>query len=372
MPISVSATPKTASKPSPKNAFERTLDSTDPRDTMINNAIRAASDVKRWKVKGPWLVGMEAGEFTNYVRREISQRKAEFQKYLNAYIKARVTSAKKMMAMDRGNSLSDAEIEVTQADYDENLKLLRQDAEESAVESELCTRVIMPFLDLPPLKVENRGLAAGVLRGGSQGLSPDSIPLTTHPSAGLSYLRSKSYLTNHPVLGPQEKPPPVPARVLTPQQNSTGGMNRAKLGVAGIVTEDSASFGWNAAPNRQSSVSLLDIETYGGQKIWVEPRHASISPTGKIVLETMRAEPYAVQVEMGELEEKAPQRPPTMASRPSNVGPDGRPRMDEPLDGKPAARASEIGGPSEDRIKKMLSMVKERVLQQQQQQQRQQ
>jgi hypothetical protein len=372
MPISNAALSRmNPARDSAKNVFERNLDSTDPKDALINNAIRAASNVKRWKVKGPWLAGMEAGEFTDYVRKELSRRKQEFKEYLDTYINRKVISAKKMMAMNQGNNLSDADIQVSKNDYNETLKLLRQDAQDASVDSELCARVIIPFLDLPPLKVEDQQFYASAVGGSRYALSEESTPMTTHPSAGLSYLRTKSYLTNHPILGPQEKPPPVPARVLAPQQTSTGGVDYAKLGVAGVVTNDSATYS-RVGNVKGKSTLVLDTETYGGQKLWVEPVNATISPTGRIMLDTVRAQPYAVQVEMGELEDKMPTRrskPLTTANRPSHVGPDGRPRMDDLIDEKPTsstAGASGIGGTSGDNVKDLYERLRERFRQQQQ------
>jgi len=278
-----------------------------------------------------------------------------------------------LRAMNQGNSLADGDIQVSKEDYDENLKLLRQDAQDKSIDSELCTRIIIPFLDLPPLKVEDHQFYASAVAGGRFALSEDSIPMTTHPSAGLSYLRTKSYLTNHPILGPQEKPAPVQARVLTPQQSSTGGVDYARLGVAGVVTSDSVTYSRSGNAGGES-VLVLDTETPGGQKVWVEPINASISPTGRIMLDTVRAQPYAIQVERGELEDKLPKRPGqplTTANRPSHVGPDGRPRMDDLIDEKPTSStttgAGSLGGTSGDNVKDLYEQLRQKVRQQQQQ-----
>ena len=111
-------------------------------------------------------------------------------------------------------------------------------------------------------------------------------PPTTHPSAGLSYLRTGSYTFNHALLGPQEEAAPVQARVVRPQTTATNTKHdRALIGVGGVVAED----------DRQSFTrDLTGITGYnpdisGGAKVYIRvPTKASVDSRGKIEISTRR------------------------------------------------------------------------------------
>jgi hypothetical protein len=85
---------------------------------------------------------------------------------------------------------------------------------------------IREFLDMPPIQRQgskDRGTAFTV--------EESAFTLTTHPSAGLSYLRTNNILRNHPILGPQRSDPPVKARVIAPLTD------KMLYGLAGFVGE---------------------------------------------------------------------------------------------------------------------------------------
>jgi hypothetical protein len=89
--------------------------------------------------------------------------------------------------------------------------------------------IVREFLDMPPVK------ASGNKRRDAQTSSvfsaqESAFDLTTHPTAGLSYLRSNNILHNHPILGPQRSAPSVRARVISPMPDS-----KTLFGIAGFV-----------------------------------------------------------------------------------------------------------------------------------------
>jgi hypothetical protein len=115
-------------------------------------------------------------------------------------------------------------------------------------------------------------------------------PPVTHPSAGLSYLRTASYIENHPFYGPQMKHTPVEARVVAPR--FTNGARGAKLGVGGFVTnvpggESTFNMSRVSADIRQErtpGLERLDPSIKGGAKIWVEPLNATINSKGQTII----------------------------------------------------------------------------------------
>ncbi|KAI7125492.1 hypothetical protein KC352_g32165 [Hortaea werneckii] len=139
--------------------------------------------------------------------------------------------------------------------------------------------------------------------------SKESTPPSTHPSAGLSYLRTEAVMENHPVHGPQAHRSPILSRVVRPRNAATGTDHQAKLGVGGIVTNDPITAQLSTRPatrglNNQSSndfdpnamASTLDPDLPGGNKMWVHPRHAAIDQDGRIRLTVERGRDEAIAV----------------------------------------------------------------------------
>ncbi|OCK78875.1 hypothetical protein K432DRAFT_383541 [Lepidopterella palustris CBS 459.81] len=338
IPISGSAMPgRNPTKPPPKNAFERHLDSTDPADEII----KVVPGGRRWRTKGPWIAGMQEGEFAMYVQKELSGRKEEFTKYLREYIKTKVINTRRETARSEGKSISAVPEDISEEDYFHNIKLLRDALREQGILSELSEKVITPFLDLPPVMVndtmfsQNRRMWSSAFE-----IATESEPPSTHPSAGLSYLRTGAYLTNHPVLGPQAHHPPIPARVLQPRSSKISNhVDKARVGVAGVVTSLDDNVRHNMASKKQSErdvgLGVLDIEAPGGKKVWVHARAASISPEGRIQLQVVPADATAVKVGLGQLVDA----PPSRGERARTAG--GASRLDDVI---PMEREGEAGG----------------------------
>ncbi|KAI9678205.1 MAG: hypothetical protein M1817_006150 [Caeruleum heppii] len=276
-----------------KSVFESTMDKTHDEDGQNMPLSR------RWKFKGPWLAGKTEQEFHDYIRREIRKRKREFRDHIRRHLQQQKAAEARRLAMEEGRipqiadlasptSISDTEVQ----DY---VAYLRQD-------QTTLIYLIHNFLDLPSVPQSNY-LFGSTTVGTATSVFGETGPPVTHPSAGLSYLRTASYLENHPIHGPQAQPAPVQARILTPRRSPTGQNNVAKLGVAGVVADDSvhASFRVHNALDEASGVSSFKTDIPGGAKIWIHPSRASIDTQGMIKLQTTRAARAAIEIRQGVL-----------------------------------------------------------------------
>jgi hypothetical protein len=267
----------------------------------------------RWKFHGPWLAGLTEGEFDEYVRKAIRGRKDEFQKFLRENKALEDTKAAQRKAAERGEE-PPTPVNATNITGDELVLYLRELRQDRAV----LFRLIRQFLDLPPAP-SPKGFLGSVeemldsLGTGSRSKTPtlnseeflakssspyaETGPPKTHPSAGLSYLRSRSYMYNHPVYGPQERPPPVEGRIISPKNHFNGNFT-PKLGVAGVVTNVPAGDAFNTSNSSKSRYGQIKRETHpglaniepekvGGSKVYVHPHLASIDQSGRINLEVL-------------------------------------------------------------------------------------
>ncbi|KAK5991140.1 hypothetical protein PT974_09418 [Cladobotryum mycophilum] len=244
-----------------KSVFEEDMDFTDFK--------RGRGDDRRWKFQGPWLARMTEGDFVEYLNKKVRPRRAQFRELL-----------KNKLAED------------ISADY---LRSLRNDRV-------TLYALVSKFLDLAPL-----GQPVGFIQtfwSNKDSSAPESPygksgPPPSHPSAGISYLRTSSFMENHPVYGPQSKRTPALARVVYPRI----GPAPAKLGVGGFVanapagdTEFNVRHGMKrGAANKTmlNGIMYLDTTTVGGAKAYVEAQTASVDPSGKVVLQLRETAPEA-------------------------------------------------------------------------------
>lgn len=170
--------------------------------------------------------------------------------------------------------------------------------------------IIREFLDMPQV---DPGKSSSTLETFNI-VEREPKTFSTHPSAGLGYLRTNNVLQNHPLLGPQEHKTPVEARVLQPRF-LTRGQRTAVLGVAGFaVNEPTNVAGYGTTHDRSfSAVTDLDITTEGGPKVWVHSKDVSIDPRGRVRLQVEQASSAAVNIRNNTLETAATARP-TVAS----------------------------------------------------------
>ncbi|OAA50473.1 hypothetical protein NOR_00923 [Metarhizium rileyi] len=272
----------------PKSVFEEDLDSTDTQS--------GRSDDKRWKFRGPWLARMGEGEFVRYLRKTVQPKRAQFRALLKRKLAEDITMNQNKTAMEKGTHVP-PRIEVrdiTEAHFSEYLRTLRNDRA-------TLYGLVSEFLDLAPLSVPI-GLMQGIQKANPslEWKSPDgkSGPPPSHPSAGISYLRTNSFMENHPVYGPQARRTPTLARVVYPR----AGFKPAKLGVGGFVADvPSGDNEFNfrfQRPRIQASkllngIAHLDTTTYGGAKAYIEAKTATVDTSGRVVLQLQETHPEA-------------------------------------------------------------------------------
>ncbi len=284
-----------------RSVFERDVD-----NTYVGNDGTTLRAANRWKFRGPWLAGKTEGQFNHYVEKKIRTRKSDFQEYVRQDLANRKLKEQKAIARDEGQGDEVIEPpEISDGELDLHLRHLRRNRH-------ILSKLIHDFFDLPAPPM-SEGQYSSTLGGGDRLASAaastyaESGPPKTHPSAGLSYLRTSSHIYNHPVLGPQQFVPPVRARVLQPQRSTTGYNNIARIGVAGVVGDDSQPRGFNKTNNvgvteAERALAEFDPTIPGGAKIWVRPDRASIDSQGRIKIETLHADPAAIRVHEGRIE----------------------------------------------------------------------
>jgi hypothetical protein len=284
---------------------------------------------RRWKHDGPWLPGMNAEDFTTYLGKEISKRRTEFNKYLKEFVKNEIYTTRQLAASTSGDVAPmdiqeakewDAErskqwAQISEQDIQAGIKALRRETANNPLASKLVTKLILPFLRLPTIKFKNIAYAEQATNRDIEQYQFDqeSAPLSTHPSAGLGYLRTRSYIANHPILGPQSSPSPITARVVQPRTTSGTKEIYARLGVGGFVANDQYRSTDTSSANRANisnarDVETIDIDTPGGKKVMVQPMFGSVSNDGRIHVKLRRSVGAEVQVARGELDDKPPVR----------------------------------------------------------------
>ncbi|ROT41786.1 hypothetical protein SODALDRAFT_325976 [Sodiomyces alkalinus F11] len=239
---------------------------------------------KRWRFQGPWLAGMTEGEFNKYLRTTVRNKRQEFRDFLKARLASEITASQQQEALDKAADPPTPvqPRDITDEQFSQYVRRLRADRV-------TLFAVVSEFLDLaplnPPSAIANMSIGARI-----ESKSPNPYaergPPVTHPSAGLSYLRSNAHAENHPLYGPQAHPSPVLARIISPRMMSAP----AKLGVAGFITDtpqgDSAlnRKTYRSGRARVPGISTFDAEIEGGAKCYVEPRSANVNSAGKVII----------------------------------------------------------------------------------------
>ena len=284
MPISLAEKQKTASgnsKPS-RSVFDSQFDNThfDGRAGAGNST--TSSNKQRWRYTGPWLAGQSDEQFQRYIQKKIKSRKLDFRQFLHEQLATVKAATRRREAIEEGADLETIELTISEEELDKYIKRLRSD--ENAMQ-----KVLEDFLDLP----RNEAQPSGILYSDYD----EKGPSTTHPSAGLSYLRTGSRIFNHPSLGPQASETPVEGRVVAPQKIQGRTQARALIGVGGVVGVDS-KFTFTKS-DELPGVASFDPDFPGGAKLWVSPRRAVIDSQGKIELIVDRATKNAINIARG-------------------------------------------------------------------------
>jgi hypothetical protein len=261
----------------PKSVFEEDLDFTE--------SLGRQSDDKRWKFRGPWLARMSEGDFVRYLDKTVHPKRAQFRALLKRKLAEDITTSRNKLAMEKGTPAPPKmePRDITEAHFSEYLRTLRNDR--ASLYS-----LVSKFLDLPPLSAPVGVVGFFAPERSSDTLYGKSGPPPSHPSAGISYLRTNSFMENHPVYGPQGRRTPALSRVVYPR----AGHKPAKLGVGGFVAdvpvgdnEFNIRYGRGRTQSSKmlNGIAHLDTTTYGGAKAYIEPQTATVDPSGKIVLQ---------------------------------------------------------------------------------------
>ncbi|KAF2181409.1 hypothetical protein K469DRAFT_713841 [Zopfia rhizophila CBS 207.26] len=313
---------RSTSKPTPTPSKPSSTYSPLPLPTAIPPSIGA-----RWKHEGPWLPSMGAAEFASYLSHKISYRRAEFSICLEEYVRHKLYTQRRTSSLQTETWPEDPEeakrylaskenewSTITKADISTSIRKLREDCARDPIQSELVQRLIIPFLRLSPMKLKLAQYATSDVRTeGGLKFQDDTGPLSlsTHPSAGLSYVRTRAYLENHPILGPQAHSTPVPGRVVQPRNANTSREQYARIGVAGFITNDNHG-GFSPMEHNKSGdpsgLNYLDVEAPGGRKIWINPKFGSVDADGRVLVNIEAAHSEAVKVKNGQLDDVAPVR----------------------------------------------------------------
>ncbi|KAF2217464.1 hypothetical protein CERZMDRAFT_92111 [Cercospora zeae-maydis SCOH1-5] len=316
-----------------RSVYDEDLDHTDPEATSLDASqltagrlsARGEGSKQRWKFDGPWLAGMEEGEFEVYVSEKLSKRKAEFKRFLaNRMLDKRIRDEERVnRERGAGGALLVARVEqlrkYVEENYESEEKKLRDDHVHQQLGSAL-TSAICDFLDLPSVDMGRQNYAQStMLQAQLDSLTSTRGPPSTHPGAGLSHIRTNAFIENHPYWGPQMYHAPVKARVLSPRLGFLSNQHYALLGVGGVVTRDPIGSGANvdsrsAVPEYSESekeeyynhpdrmVSSLNENLTGGNKIWVHPQTAHIDEAGRIELQISRADKEAIAVKRNKVQ----------------------------------------------------------------------
>ena len=239
-------------------------------ESQFDNTNQDVSDPgkQRWKFRGPWLAGKTEGEFRQYMEKDVKPRRLAFRAFLHGRLAGEKAIRQQREATESGGEPeSPGEIAVSEEDVDAYVRRLRNDEQR-------LHKLVEEYLDLPSD------------RDSSTPIYYKKGPPTTHPSAGLSYLRTSSHTYNHPLLGPQEEPAPVLARVIRPQTTTANvKYDKALIGVGGIVAEDDRQ----SFTRDSTGVTGYNPDIPGGAKVYIRaPKRASVDSRGRIDIVTRR------------------------------------------------------------------------------------
>jgi len=297
----------------PRSVFEEDRDF-----TAIDPAERAALVDKRWKFSGPWLAGMGQGEFRKWIEKTVRPKRSEFREFLKQKLAQETVNKKMQKAMDAGETpapIAPDTAAISDGRLIQYLRVLRNNRAQ-------LYDMVGQFLDLAPLQppsAESEGKFSNLAPPSGSPYSARGPPVT-HPSAGISYLRTAMFMDNHPFYGPQKEHAPVEARVVKPRR--PGFVGDAKVGIAGFITDapqgDTHSNQRDMArsasiPNPDGHIwDRIDTSKKGGHKVFVQAREATVNSRGgvEITISDADTEAYLVAQELlGAEETKTFRRP---------------------------------------------------------------
>ena len=264
--------------PSRKSTLEP---SSTPLDAGLSAALSRSSEsdireVERWRFRGPWLAGLDETEFRFYLDKQVTPQRIKFKAFLRSWM---LKTKKERLQSDKlaaGTIETKSDVSLSEEEYEAWLVELRHEGKQLYA-------LMWTFLDLPgrPPSEQN-----------DQSIGPP----TTHPSGGLSYLKTDNTLQNHPMLGPMLEHQPVPARILQRSVSSLGRQNTKgpAVGIAGFVSRESVRRDLFAP--KFSIESGDESDTPGGKKVYVVPNGATIDERGRTHIKWTEADSNNVAI----------------------------------------------------------------------------
>lgn len=269
----------------PESVFESKYDF-----TAIDKKKKKEAGQMRWKYKGPWLATLTQGEFQKYIDKSVRPRKTEFHQFLRERLAVRLTQdAKNRASAEGGDEAAWSVREVQPGDITEDQ--LTDFLRELRTDRWSLFDLVGEFLDLAPIEPPDDMDMLGDLKPKQKKTidrqNPYGIhgPPITHPSAGLSYLRTMAFVENHPAYGPLKYHAPVKGRVFV-SSNDAAQLGRAgTLGVGGFVVGGKKI----ESDMRSSQSRTYDPSAEGGQKVWAHVFSAQVSSQGRVLLNAEEA-----------------------------------------------------------------------------------
>ena len=264
---------------------------------------------RRWKFSGPWLADMSEGDFRAFLESKVRTRHtwAAFEVFVRKAVAERINEQDAAAARDGGRHppapLYHTEVckataggrVASDSPFSPGMWLPPRAKSKQLWVAELnklwndrseLYRLVARFLDLPPMDPpplvalrEQSGVSSLDFRRSQSPWSEGGTP-PSHPSAGLSYLRSNARMANHPVYGPQVHKTPFRARLLKPRKWV------GKLGLGGFVVDiptEATGLGLNREQQEDNKGFEFRFDKHGGRaKTWVVPEEAHVGRNGAI------------------------------------------------------------------------------------------
>lgn len=270
---------------------------------------------RRWRYGGPWLSGMSGMQFDAFLKEQVRSKQREFRTRMKTQWLADKQAAREARAVAEASLEPPEDIATPQttavpvaeaaavpdSDPEELLDLPEKEWPQLALDEfntyvralrrrpQVFGPLIAEFFDLPEgPEPPTNNLATRKNRwayGRDTAVAPsyrNTGPPRTHPSAGLSYTRSRNWAANDGTYGPQKDPTPVVGRILKITRSGSG--TAQAIGVAGFVTP--------RLDKRQTrgNSDLTNFEPMpGGQKLLVVPNAAMVNVDGFLDLHVRAA-----------------------------------------------------------------------------------
>ncbi|KAI9710284.1 MAG: hypothetical protein M1820_002778 [Bogoriella megaspora] len=288
----------------PVGVFESKTDNTAKSPIPPPMQIKEVYEHQRWKFEGPWIQEMTDADFSKYVTSVGKKRKSRFIDFLWQRERQRALEAEKQQALEDGRVLPadlDKTFNISEESFQDKLKRLRHEMIDKhggvKVNTELA-RAMREFLDLPSRTTKS---LQNTQNSSDLGVTDDSQQSSPriHPSAGLSFLRSKAHLPNNPLLGPMNPERTVQARILRGGTGPTIGSTAQRIGLAGVVTDTTINI-----EKEKSYHASGDVRTPGGPKAWARVDRVAINSQARIEVTTSTPDADAVEIANG----RVPQR----------------------------------------------------------------